>query len=105
MSSLIGGRRQINPSADLDEGTLTQIAQLTGGRYFRATDTATLQDIYQLVDELEPVEEPESGFRPIKSYYYYPLAASLALVIFMCLLSLLQRLTVRRTLKVQTSAG
>ncbi len=105
VSSLIGGRRQINPSADLDEGTLTQIAQLTGGRYFRATDTATLQDIYQLVDELEPVEEPESGFRPIKSYYYYPLAASLALVIFMCLLSLLQRLTVRRTLKVQTSAG
>jgi len=41
VSSLIGGRRRINPSADLDEATLTQIAQLTGGRYFRATDTAS----------------------------------------------------------------
>jgi Ca-activated chloride channel family protein len=37
VSSLIGGRRRINPSADLDEDTLTKIAQLTGGRYFRAT--------------------------------------------------------------------
>ncbi len=105
VASLIGGRRQINPSADLDEGTLTQIAQLTGGRYFRATDTATLQDIYRLVDELEPVEEPESGFRPIKSYYYYPLAAAFALVIFMCVVSLLRRLSIRRRVEGQLSAS
>lgn len=105
VSSLIGGRRQINPSADLDEDTLTKIAQLTGGRYFRATDTASLQDIYQLVDELEPVEEPESGFRPVKSYYYYPLAAALGLVTLMCVLSLLQRLSIRRAAEVQASAG
>ncbi len=65
VASLVGGRRRINPSADLDEETLTRIAELTGGRYFRATDTASLQDIYRLVDELEPVEEPESGFRPV----------------------------------------
>jgi Ca-activated chloride channel family protein len=68
VSSLLGGRRAINPSADLDEETLTAIAQQTGGRYFRATDTASLQEIYALLDELEPVEEPESGFRPVKSY-------------------------------------
>ena len=70
VSSLVGGRRAINPSADLDEATLTEIAQSTGGRYFRATDTASLQDIYALVDELEPVEEPESGFRPVKSLLF-----------------------------------
>ena len=61
VASLIGGRRSINPSADLDEATLTRIAELTGGRYFRAKDTAALQDIYRLVDELEPVEEPAFG--------------------------------------------
>ena len=105
VASLIGGRRRINPSADLDEDTLTKIAALTGGRYFRATDTASLQDIYKLVDELEPVEEPESGFRPVKSYYFYPLGAAVGLVILMSLVSLLQRLALRRTREVQVNAS
>lgn len=105
VSSLIGGRRRINPSADLDEETLTAIADLTGGRYFRATDTASLQDIYKLVDELEPVEEPESGFRPVKSFYYYPLGTALGLVGLMTLISLLKRFAVRRSAEVQTNAG
>jgi len=105
VSSLVGGRRAINPSADLDEATLTQIAQLTGGRYFRATDTASLQDIYALVDELEPVEEPESGFRPVKSYYFWPLGAALGLVGLLCLAALLQRALMRRRSEVQAHAG
>ena len=105
VSSLIGGRRRINPSADLDEGTLTEIARLTGGRYFRATDTASLQDIYKLVDELEPVEEPESGFRPVKSYYYYPLGLAVLLVTLMSLVSLLKRVAMRRASGVQSSAS
>ena len=105
VASLIGGRRNINPSADLDEDTLTKIAGLTGGRYFRATDTASLQDIYKLVDELEPVEEPESGFRPVKSYFFYPLGAAIGLVTLLSLISLLQRIALRRSSEVQISAG
>jgi len=105
VSSLIGGRRRINPSADLDEATLTQIADLTGGRYFRATDTASLQDIYRLVDELEPVEEPESGFRPVKSFFYWPLGGAFVLVLMLCAITLLQRLTRRRTVEVRVNAG
>ncbi len=105
VSSLVGGRRQINPSADLDEDTLTEIARLTGGRYFRATDTVSLQDIYKLVDELEPVEEPESGFRPVKSYYYYPLGLAVLLLGLMALVSLLQRLALKRVSEVQNVAG
>ena len=95
VSSLLGGRRSVNPSADLDEATLTKIAQLTGGRYFRATDTASLQDIYALVDELEPVEEPESGFRPVKSYYFWPLGIAFALVGILVLAGLSQRVVLR----------
>jgi Ca-activated chloride channel family protein len=104
VSSLLGGRRRINPSADLDEETLTKIAQQTGGRYFRATDTASLQDIYRLVDELEPVEEPESGFRPVKSYYFYPLGAAFVLILLSALISLLQRVVVRRSAEVHAHA-
>ena len=105
VSSLLGGRRAINPSADLDEETLTAIAQQTGGRYFRATDTASLQEIYALLDELEPVEEPESGFRPVKSYYYWPLGAALALIGLLCLTALLERAVVRRRSEVRAHAG
>lgn len=95
VASVIGGRRRINPSADLDEETLTHIAQLTGGRYFRATDTATLQEIYELVDELEPVETPEAGFRPLKSLYVWPLGGAFVLAGVLLLASLLSG--VRRT--------
>jgi len=105
VASLIGGRRRINPSADLDEDTLTEIARLTGGRYFRATDTASLQDIYKLVDELEPVEEPESGFRPVKSYYFYPLGFAVGLVALMSLVSLLRRFALRRRREVAVNAS
>ncbi len=105
VSSLIGGPRRINPSADLDEETLTSIAEMTGGRYFRAKDTAGLQDIYRLVDELEPVEEPEAGFRPVKSFYYVPLAGALALAALLGLSNLLQNLRLKRSSGVQTDAG
>ncbi len=37
----------------IDEQTLTQIAALTGGRYFRATDEAALHAIYAEIDRLE----------------------------------------------------
>ena len=105
VSSLIGGRRSINPSADLDEETLTGIAELTGGRYFRAKDTAGLQDIYRLVDELEPVEEPEAGFRPVKSMYFLPLTVSFALAVLLGMVSLSQNMAVRRFAGVQADAG
>jgi Ca-activated chloride channel family protein len=105
VASIIGGRRRVNPSADLDEETLTGIANLTGGRYFRATDTATLQDIYRLVDELEPVEEPEAGFRPVKSLFYLPLSGAFSLAALLGLLSLAQSLRMRRSSEVPTHAG
>ena len=105
VASLVGGRRRINPSADLDEDTLRTIAELTGGSYYRATDTASLQDIYKRVDQLEPVEEPESGFRPVKSYYYYPLGFALGLATLLSLVSLLQRLTLRRSSEAQINAS
>jgi Ca-activated chloride channel family protein len=38
---------------DIDEGMLTEVATRTGGQYFRATDGATLQEIYAEIDRLE----------------------------------------------------
>jgi Ca-activated chloride channel family protein len=41
---------------NIDEATLTQIAQLTDGKYFRATDAAALRAIYGEIDRLEKAE-------------------------------------------------
>jgi len=80
--SLLGNRmRQVNPSLDLDEDTLTRIAETTGGRYFRATDTASLQEIYRILDELEPAASDEGGMRPVIDVFYWPLGAALLLML------------------------
>lgn len=73
------GARKVNPSADLDEKTLREIADMTGGQYFRARDARELDKIYTILDELEPVERDEKRFRPHKSLYYWPLSIALAL--------------------------
>jgi Ca-activated chloride channel family protein len=79
------GVREINPSADLDERTLTTIAEGTGGRYFRARDTEAFQQIYAILDELEPAAGEESGFRPIEERYHWPLGLALILGILWAL--------------------
>ncbi len=72
--------RLVNPSADLDEETLTRIAELTGGRYFRARDTAGLAEIYRELDALEPAADEEAGLRPRDDVFHWPLAAGLLLL-------------------------
>ncbi len=73
------GARRINPSADLDEKTLRAIADKTGGRYFRARDTGEFKNIYELLDQLEPIEDDPLKFRPYTSLYYWPLSLALLL--------------------------
>lgn len=47
------GKRYVPMRVDIDDEVLTQIATLTGGKYFRATDKKSLEKIYQEIDELE----------------------------------------------------
>ena len=74
------GSRRVNPSADLDEKTLKEIADKTGGRYFRARDTQELEQIYGLLDELEPVEKDQKYFRPKRALFYWPLGSALVIL-------------------------
>jgi len=80
------GPRTINPSADLDEETLTRIAVNSGGRYFRARDRQELEGIYELLDELEPVEQEAETFRPSSALFFWPLGAALALSFLIAML-------------------
>lgn len=76
------GSRIVNPSADLDEKMLTRMADQTGGRYFRARDSAELAGIYRAIDKLEPVADTQQSLRPIDELYWLPLAATLLLGAF-----------------------
>ncbi|UTA49359.1 VWA domain-containing protein [Simiduia sp. 21SJ11W-1] len=75
------GARTVNPSVDLDESTLTHIAKLTGGQYFRAHNPQELHQIYALLDELEPAAQDAEVFRPSQSLFHWPLALALLLSI------------------------
>lgn len=62
---------------DLDENTLRAVAESTGGRYFRAHNIEELQQIYQLLDKLVPVEKESHTYRPTWSLFYWPLSVAL----------------------------
>jgi len=92
MPGLLGlGRRVTNPSADLDEETLTAVADVTGGRYYRAKDTRGLAEIYGLIDELEPIDQDPETYRPIQALYFWPLSVGLALFAMFLLTDLRRR--------------
>jgi len=82
------GSRVVNPSADLDEDTLRAIADQTGGRYFRARDARSLEKIYEILDELEPVESDVETIRPIDELFYWPLGIAYALAMLAALFTI-----------------
>jgi Ca-activated chloride channel homolog len=47
---------------DLDEDTLTKIASITGAKFYRATDTESLRNIYGEIDKLEKTPIQEKGY-------------------------------------------
>lgn len=68
---------------ELDEKTLIQVAETTGGQYFRARDVADLRRVYALIDELEPVESNEDNFRVRHELFMWPLGIALGLSMLM----------------------
>lgn len=76
---------------DIDEATLRRIAATTGGKSFRARDTAQLVGIYAEIERIEPIAHAARPVRPRIERYPWPLAASL-----LCALLLFARGTQRR---------
>lgn len=64
-TDVFGRRRMGMMKVDIDEETLTRVAEMTGGKYFRATDTQSLESIYEEINRLEKTE------RKVKQYAQY----------------------------------
>ena len=90
------GVRQVNPSADLDEASLEQIAASTSGQYFRARNLEELEAIYQQLDLLEPSQQAEQLIRPQQTLFHWPLGLALLLSLVTPLARLLSRLSNRQ---------
>ncbi|MCK6529177.1 VWA domain-containing protein [Myxococcota bacterium] len=75
------GRRIVYQDADLDEETLARIAEVTGGRFFRATDTQSLLEIYRTIDQMEKTEIKTREFTRYEELYPTPLALGLLLLL------------------------
>jgi Ca-activated chloride channel homolog len=76
-----GIRRQMVP-VDLDEKGLTQVADMTGGKYYRATDNRKLKAIYKEIDQLERTKIEVTAYKRYSELYGgWLLAGLLALVL------------------------
>jgi len=67
-------------AVDIDEGTLTKIADITGGKYFRATDNNALRDIYNQIDKLEKAKIQVTQYHK-KTELFLPFALAALLLL------------------------
>ncbi|MCU4179861.1 VWA domain-containing protein [Bosea sp. BH3] len=65
----------------LDEAALKEVADRTGGGFYRALDRAQLADIYRRLDEIETRRVDTVSFRPRRDIYWMPLAGLLGLTL------------------------
>lgn len=76
------GRRHLLPQqVELDEATLQALADTTGGRYFHAQDTETLNEVYAEIDRLEKSRSEGRLYTEYRELYLYALFPGLGLLL------------------------
>lgn len=75
-----GERRIVMAQADVDEPMLRKIAQTTGGEFFRATDTKSLEAVYARIDKMEKTTREVSHYERRNEKFMWALAPALLLV-------------------------
>lgn len=87
VTDYLGRTRYRNVETDVDEPTLIEIAKLTKGAFFRATDTKELEDIYSQIDELEKTEIKLKNFTYYDELFIWPLLLGLFFILLEYLLA------------------
>ncbi|MBM3460567.1 MAG: VWA domain-containing protein [Armatimonadetes bacterium] len=77
----IFGPRVMRMAEDLDEDSLRKIADATGGRFFRATDNASLTGIYDEINRLEKTTRPTKDFVDYRELYPWLLIPGILLLV------------------------
>ena len=71
-----------NIQVEIDEELLTQISEMSGGKYFRATDNSKLKEIYDEIDKLEKTEIEEFKYYSVDEKFRFFLIPALILIVF-----------------------
>ena len=75
-----------NIQVEIDEDLLNQIAETTGGKYFRATSNTKLEEIYAEINKLEKTEIEETKYKSFNELFRPLILAALGLLLFELLL-------------------
>jgi Ca-activated chloride channel homolog len=75
-----GNTRLITVKVDVDEKTLQAVADETGGKFYRATDTDSLQKIYEQINRFEKTAQTVQKFERTEELYPWALIPSLAIL-------------------------
>lgn len=78
---LFGERWVPAPDQDLDERTLKEIAEITGGKYYRATDPEALTQVYQAIWQLEKTRFPVKEYQRYRELFPYLLLPALGILL------------------------
>ncbi|GGG56447.1 hypothetical protein GCM10011403_11990 [Pseudohongiella nitratireducens] len=65
--------------SEIDDEAMRDAAAMTGGLYFRARTLEDMVDIYDELDQMEPIEQDEQTYRPITVLFHWPLSLALLL--------------------------
>ena len=71
-----------NIQVEIDEKLLTQISEMSGGKYFRATDNSKLKEIYDEIDKLEKTEIEEFKYYSVDEKFRVFLILAIILIVF-----------------------
>jgi Ca-activated chloride channel family protein len=77
-----GNMRLIMAQVDVDEKTLQTVADQTGGKFYRATDTDSLKNIYEQINRLETSAQTVQKFEHYDELYPWALIPALAIIGF-----------------------
>nr|WP_184017307.1 VWA domain-containing protein [Haloferula luteola] len=76
-----GRKRLAMMDVEIDEDSLREIARLTGGRYFRATDTGSLEEIYDAINQLETTKRTVKKYEDYEELFLFALVPGLILLL------------------------
>lgn len=80
VTDAFGNRRLVRMKVDVDEDTLKKVAEGTGGSFFRATDTESLQKIYAEIDRMEKTTYSFTQFESTNELFPWAAVPALALL-------------------------
>ncbi len=80
MRDIFGRRVYTTIPVDIDDGAMKKIADITGGKFYRATDTETLHRVYEEINQLETTKVAVKHFQKVQEYFYYALYPGLLLL-------------------------